>query len=135
MEDVERVYRETFILTTLKHPNIIKLFEVLDTPKSIMFVLEYASGGELFSYVSGKGRLGELESCRLFQQIIAGVECQSHTTHSVQCGLAFAELLAAICVGVLIRSCHPSASVLAPSSYPDCHRAKIIHRDLKLEVS
>ena len=75
VEDVERVYRETFILTTLKHPNIIKLFEVLDTPRSIMLVMEYAGGGELFSYVAAKHRLGEVESCRLFQQIISGVEC------------------------------------------------------------
>lgn len=45
VEDVERVYRETFILTTLKHSNIIKLYEVLDTPKSIMLVMEYAGGG------------------------------------------------------------------------------------------
>ena len=28
VEDVERVYRETFILTTLKHANIIRLHEV-----------------------------------------------------------------------------------------------------------
>ena len=76
VEDVERVYRETFILTTLKHVNIIKLFEVLDTPKSIMLVMEYAGGGELFSYVAAKHRLGEVESCRLFQQIISGVECK-----------------------------------------------------------
>ena len=76
VEDVERVYRETFILTTLKHQNIIKLFEVLDTPKSINLVMEYAGGGELFSLVSSKQRLTELESCRLFQQIVAGVECQ-----------------------------------------------------------
>jgi len=89
VEDVERVYRETFILTTLKHPNIIKLFEVLDTPRSILLVMEYAGGGELFSYVAGKHRLSEVETCRLFQQIISGVEY--------------------------------------------CHRAKIIHRDLKLE--
>lgn len=76
VEDVERVYRETFILTTLKHTNIIKLFEVLDTPRSIMLVMEYAGGGELFSYVAAKHRLGEVESCRLFQQIISGVECE-----------------------------------------------------------
>jgi len=76
VEDVERVYRETFILTQLKHVNIIKLFEVLDTPKSILLVMEYAGGGELFSLVASKQRLTELESCRLFQQIVAGVECK-----------------------------------------------------------
>ena len=74
VDDVERVYRETFILTTLKHPHIIKLFEVLDTPDSIMLVMEYAGGGELYSYVHTHMRLSELEACRLFTQILNGVE-------------------------------------------------------------
>ena len=34
VEDIDRVYRETFILTTLKHPNIIKLYEVSDGTNS-----------------------------------------------------------------------------------------------------
>ena len=89
VDDVERVYRETFILTTLKHPHIIKLFEVLDTPDAIMLVMEYAGGGELYSYVHEQRRLPEPLACRLFTQILNGVEY--------------------------------------------CHRAKIIHRDLKLE--
>ena len=89
VDDVERVYRETFILTTLKHPHIIKLYEVLDTPLSIMLVMEYAGGGELYTYVQKQRRLNEVECCRIFTQILNGVEY--------------------------------------------CHRAKIIHRDLKLE--
>lgn len=28
VSDIERIYRETFILTNLRHPNIIRLYEV-----------------------------------------------------------------------------------------------------------
>lgn len=74
LEDMERVYRETFIITSLRHPNIIKLYEVLDTPKGILLVMEYAAGGELLKVVQSKRRIGEIEACRLFQQIVDGVE-------------------------------------------------------------
>lgn len=60
VEDVSRVYRETFILTSLKHGNIIKLFEVIDTPKSIMLAMEYAGGGELLAYMQKQARLSEV---------------------------------------------------------------------------
>ena len=108
VEDVERVYRETFILTTLKHPNIIKLFEVLDTPRSIMLVMEYAGGGELFSYVAAKHRLGEVESCRLFQQIISGVECSFATPAAHDATTAHARP-----AGTSSRSMNPAASTAA----------------------
>ena len=57
--DIERVYSETFILKTLRHPNIIKLHEVFDADTGIMLVMEYADGGELSTYVKEKGRLSE----------------------------------------------------------------------------
>ena len=60
VDDIERVYRETFILKTRKHANIIKLYEVIDTTKAIMLVMEYADGGELFNYISKRARLPEL---------------------------------------------------------------------------
>ena len=36
--------------------------------------MEYANGGELFDYIVANTRVKEEESCRFFQQIIAGVE-------------------------------------------------------------
>jgi serine/threonine protein kinase len=74
VEDVERVYRETFILTSLKHKNIIRLYEVIDTQTSLCLAMEYADGGELFEYVEKKSRLDEIEGCRLFHEIVSGVE-------------------------------------------------------------
>lgn len=38
-------------MKTLNHPNIIKLYEVIDTEKTLFLVLEYASGGTSVSRV------------------------------------------------------------------------------------
>ena len=74
VNDVERVAREIHILKMIRHPNIIQLYEIIETPKQLYLIMEYASGGELFEYIVSHTRIKELEACVLFQQIIAGVE-------------------------------------------------------------
>ncbi|KAF8225164.1 Pkinase-domain-containing protein [Tricholoma matsutake] len=69
-----RVRREFEYMRTLRHPHIIKLYEVISTPTDIIFVLEYA-GGELFNYIVANGRMSEPQARRFFQQIISGIEC------------------------------------------------------------
>ncbi|TFK42231.1 snf 1 [Crucibulum laeve] len=68
-----RVRREFEYMRTLRHPHIIKLYEVISTPTDIIFVLEYA-GGELFNYIVANGRMPEHRARRFFQQIISGIE-------------------------------------------------------------
>ena len=72
--DVERVAREIHILKMIRHPNIIQLYEIIETPKQLYLIMEYASGGELFDYIVKNGRVKEEEGARLFHQIVAGVE-------------------------------------------------------------
>lgn len=70
----EKVKREITVLNISNHPHIIRLFEVINTSSDIYVITEYISGGELFDYIAGKGRLSEDESRRFFQQMISGVE-------------------------------------------------------------
>ena len=49
--DVERVSREIQILKMIRHPNIIQLYEIIETPRQLYLLMEYASGGELFDYI------------------------------------------------------------------------------------
>ncbi|EMR09664.1 hypothetical protein PNEG_01854 [Pneumocystis murina B123] len=73
-----RVDREISYLKLLRHPHIIKLYEVIATPTDIIMVIEYA-GGELFDYIVSRGKMSEDEARRFFQQIITAVEyCHRH---------------------------------------------------------
>ncbi|KAJ3296960.1 Protein kinase [Borealophlyctis nickersoniae] len=78
MDMVGRVKREIQYLKLLRHPHIIKLYEVITTPTDIIMVMEYA-GGELFNYIVDRGRMTEDDARRFFQQIICAVEyCHRH---------------------------------------------------------
>ncbi|PQQ00394.1 CBL-interacting serine/threonine-protein kinase 14 [Prunus yedoensis var. nudiflora] len=66
------VKREISIMRRLRHPHIVKLYEVLATKTKIYFIMEFAKGGELFAKIS-KGRFSEDLSRRYFQQLICAV--------------------------------------------------------------
>jgi len=70
----EKIRREINILQFLKHPHVIRLYELLDTPTDIFMVMEYVPGGELFDHIVHRLRLREDEARRFFQQILSGVE-------------------------------------------------------------
>jgi 5'-AMP-activated protein kinase catalytic alpha subunit len=74
VNDVERVAREIHILKMIRHPNIIQLYEIIETPKQLYLIMEYASGGELFDFIVKNQRVKEPLAVKFFHQIIAGVE-------------------------------------------------------------
>ncbi|XP_076910999.1 CBL-interacting serine/threonine-protein kinase 11-like [Bidens hawaiensis] len=66
------IEREIDIMRRLRHPNIVKLYEVLATKTKIYFVMELVKGGELFTKVA-KTRLSETQSRKYFQQLISAI--------------------------------------------------------------
>uniref|UniRef100_A0A6Q2X3E3 non-specific serine/threonine protein kinase n=1 Tax=Esox lucius TaxID=8010 RepID=A0A6Q2X3E3_ESOLU len=71
---VSKLFREVRIMKLLNHPNIVKLFEVIETEKTLYLIMEYASGGEVFDYLVAHGRMKEKEARAKFRQIVSAVQ-------------------------------------------------------------
>ncbi|XP_023293837.2 serine/threonine-protein kinase MARK2 isoform X8 [Lucilia cuprina] len=71
---LQKLFREVRIMKMLDHPNIVKLFQVIETEKTLYLVMEYASGGEVFDYLVLHGRMKEKEARVKFRQIVSAVQ-------------------------------------------------------------
>ncbi|CAK56282.1 unnamed protein product (macronuclear) [Paramecium tetraurelia] len=80
--DVERVTREIQILKQVRHPNLVQLYEIIETPKQLFLVMEYVNGGELFEYIVQNQRIKDVEAIRFYSQILSGIE-YLHKLHVV----------------------------------------------------
>lgn len=74
---IDQIKREISVMSLVRHPNIVQLYEVMATKTKIYFVIEYVKGGELFNKIA-KGRLKEEDARKYFQQLISAVDyCHS----------------------------------------------------------
>ncbi|XP_045156397.2 death-associated protein kinase 1-like isoform X1 [Mercenaria mercenaria] len=71
---MENIEKEIQILSETNHRNIINLYEVYDTKREVILILELVDGGELFEYLSEKDKLCEEEASSFVKQILEGVE-------------------------------------------------------------
>ncbi|KAL5222700.1 hypothetical protein ABZP36_027413 [Zizania latifolia] len=74
----DQIKREISIMKLVRHPNVVRLHEVLASRKKIFIILEFITGGELFDKIIRHGRLNEADARKYFQQLIDGVDfCHS----------------------------------------------------------
>ncbi|MBA0562953.1 hypothetical protein Golob_007971, partial [Gossypium lobatum] len=69
---VEQIKREISIMKLIKHPNVIKIYEVMASKTKIYIVIEYVVGGGLFDKISWE--TNEDEARTYFQQLINAVD-------------------------------------------------------------
>ncbi|XP_059665847.1 CBL-interacting serine/threonine-protein kinase 23-like isoform X2 [Cornus florida] len=75
---IGQIKREISTMKLIRHPNVIRLHEVMASKTKIYIVLEFVTGGELFDKIASKGRLKEDEARKYFQQLINAVDyCHS----------------------------------------------------------
>eukprot|EP01134_Creolimax_fragrantissima_P007758 CFRG7758T1 len=69
-----RLSREIEVLKLLDHPNIIRMYETLETEDDIYFFLLYARGGEMYTDLAQKGKMDEKQARKTFRSILSAVE-------------------------------------------------------------
>lgn len=72
-QDSLRIRREIQIMSSIQHPYIIHIYEVFENKDKIVLVMQYASGGELYDYVSERKELSSEEARRIFRQVASAV--------------------------------------------------------------
>jgi hypothetical protein len=66
---LKRVQQEIRLMARANHPNIVRLFETLESQHRVHLVMEYVAGGNLCQYVKLKKKLSESEARLIFQQL------------------------------------------------------------------
>ncbi|KAF8652241.1 hypothetical protein HU200_062877 [Digitaria exilis] len=75
---VDQIKRDISVMKMVKHPNVVRIDEVLGSKTKIYIVLEYATDGGLFETIVKYGRVPECDARRYFQQLINAVDyCHS----------------------------------------------------------
>lgn len=70
---MQQFQTEIEALRQLKHPSIIRLYDVYLTENKIFIVMEMMKGGELFDYVVQKGTLTEKEASKIVKMVTSAL--------------------------------------------------------------
>ena len=78
LKDLEKFEREINILVNSDHPNIIKIYEVFESQRSLYIVMEECKGGELFDriieHIESKKMYSEKDAAEMIRQVMSAVE-------------------------------------------------------------
>ena len=66
---------EMSVMSKINHPNIMHLFEFMETSNNYYLVIQYCNNGDLESYLKKMGRLSEEEAVYFLKQMSNGFQC------------------------------------------------------------
>ncbi|CAI2722783.1 unnamed protein product [Schistosoma spindalis] len=70
----DKLTREVRVIKSINHPNIVQLYEVIETGRYVYLVMEYAKNGEMFEYLLKYNRMNESDARGKFRQILSAVQ-------------------------------------------------------------
>ena len=73
-KDTEHTKTERSILEEVRHPFIVKLFYAFQTDSKLYLILDYACGGELFTYLEKEKMLLEDKAIFYISELILAME-------------------------------------------------------------
>ncbi|XP_021371329.1 SNF-related serine/threonine-protein kinase-like isoform X2 [Mizuhopecten yessoensis] len=85
LDDVSKahLFQEVRCMKLVQHPNVVRLYEVIDTQTKLYLILELGDGGDMYDYImKHKKGLEETVARRYFKQIVEAVS-YCHDLHVV----------------------------------------------------
>ena len=86
LDEVSRahLYQEVRCMKLVQHPNVVRLYEVVDTPTKLYLILEFGDGGDMYDHImkhEGRG-INEEKAKHYFRQIVSAID-YCHKLHVV----------------------------------------------------
>jgi hypothetical protein len=73
-QDLELLKTEIEILKICQHPNIIRIIDVFENVDYVYVIMEFCSGGDLFSHIEKRGfKLPEMRACQIVHKLCTAV--------------------------------------------------------------
>lgn len=71
----DHLFQEVRCMKLVQHPNVVRLYEVIDSPSKLYLIQELGDGGDMYDYImKHPGGLGEERARRYFAQIVRAVK-------------------------------------------------------------
>ncbi|CAF1207401.1 unnamed protein product [Adineta ricciae] len=86
LDDISKahLFQEVMCMKLVQHPNVVRLYEVIDTPNKLYLILEFGDGGDMYDYIMKHvNGLSESIARRYFRQICRALKyChEMHVCH------------------------------------------------------
>ncbi|CAF1076210.1 unnamed protein product [Rotaria sp. Silwood1] len=86
LDDISKahLFQEVMCMKLVQHPNVVRLYEVIDTPNKLYLILEFGDGGDMYDYIMKHANgLNESTARRYFRQICRALKyChEMHVCH------------------------------------------------------
>ncbi len=70
-DELALINNEIFMMKLMNHKNILKLYEIIESPSFIFLIMEYVSGSKLSEFISRKKKLNEDEGLNIYKQLLS----------------------------------------------------------------
>jgi calcium-dependent protein kinase len=72
--DLELIRNEIEVLKICQHPNIIRLYDVIENLNYIYIIMEYCNGGDLFTFLANKKfKISEEMACEIIHKLATAI--------------------------------------------------------------
>eukprot|EP00045_Choanoeca_perplexa_P011703 m.124979 g.124979 ORF g.124979 m.124979 type:complete len:636 (+) comp15729_c0_seq1:262-2169(+) len=78
-DELEHLHHEVRVMKLLRHPHVIRLYQVCNTNTKLYLILELGAGGDLYEHLNKTGKMTEARARNLMYQIVDAVAyCHQH---------------------------------------------------------